>query len=133
MQWFRTYNEVVTDRKLRRIARLLGEFPESVIGIWITILAAANESTPRGSLNEYDHIDLAESLQMDPNRAKLFWQAFKTAGIISKNGVVNWSFRQFLSDSSKERTAKYRASKHAVTSQDRYGDGPDTDTDTDTE
>jgi hypothetical protein len=45
--------------------------------------------------------------------------------------LLNWNKRQFVSDSSTERTRAYRE-RHR-TSQERHCDAPDTDTDTDTE
>ena len=61
---------------------------------------------------------------------------FITQGFIDEEwNVLNWDERQYKSDTSKERTKRWRAK--LVTSHKRHGDGvvtvPDSDTDSDTE
>ncbi len=109
MEWFRCYHELIHDPKLRRIARELHETPESVIGVWCTLLSAASQSNPRGVLIEYGPEDLGDELNMKLSRAKAFLEAFKKAGILNQFGIVNWEKRQFPSDSSTERMREWRA------------------------
>ena len=108
MEWFRVYGEVVHDRKLRRIAAKMECPMAEVIGVWVTFLAAANESTPRGTLPDYQPEDLAATLQMGLGRAKKFITAFGAAGLFSPDGIKQWETRQFSSDSSTERVQKHR-------------------------
>jgi hypothetical protein len=58
--WFRVYNEVLTDRKLERIRSTTG-IPRVVIrGVWLTLLAMANDSPKRGCLLWAEGIPVTE-------------------------------------------------------------------------
>ena len=107
-RWFRCYNEVVTDRKFRQIAHKLKRTAPEAVGVWIAVLAAANVSEPRGSLNGFGPRDLAETLLMPQERARAYWSAFFDEGLIQLDGVRQWKHRQFDSDSSTERVRKLR-------------------------
>lgn len=76
--------------------------------------------------------DIAFALRVTEQELSDTKRVFIDRGFIDEEWkVLNWSKRQFVSDSSTERTRAYR--ERMRTSQERHCDALDTDTDTDTE
>lgn len=123
--WFRMYSEFAFDHKLQMMTEA-----EQRRFVMLLCLRCSN-----GDVTLHD-TQIAFQLRISEQD----WQATKSVFIAhklidSKNNVMNWDKRQFLSDSSRERVARYRErhrnasgniSNVTVTVQD-------TDTDTDTE
>ena len=123
--WFRMYSEFAFDHKLQMMTEA-----EQRRFVMLLCLRCSN-----GDVTLHD-TQIAFQLRISEQD----WQATKSVFIAhklidSKNNVMNWNKRQFLSDSSRERVARYRErhrnasgniSNVTVTVQD-------TDTDTDTE
>ena len=119
--WFRLYSEFVHDPKIqmmseamqRRFVMLLCDRCSDVL-----VTLSDDEMAYRWHISP---AELAETKAL-----------FIAKGFIEDDwSVVNWNKRQFVSDSSTERTRRYRERKR--TSQVTVGDGcdmPDTDTDT---
>ena len=114
MDWFRFYSEAVSDRKLRRVARVTKQAPATVIGIWTIILCIASESPERGELligqetpaTEEDIADVAGCDVAETLRQ------LEEIGLITRCGetllVTAWVKRQYNSDGSTARVRKHR-------------------------
>lgn len=140
--WFRFYVEACSDRKLRRLA------PEHR-WLFVACLAMARQSQEPGRLlvgdDPADSLDVADVACMDDVDAGM--AELVKAGVLAVDDrgwfVPRWADRQYESDTSAARTARYRSKDCDVTtpslppSQERHGDGhcdgPDTETETDTE
>ena len=160
MPWFRVYGELLSDPKIKRIARSIGCSKSTVIGIWISMLAIAGDSDDRGKLLisgqiPYTTEDLVDELDLEPSELAKFINQFRKLGMIEGDEtitIVNWEKRQPSSDNSAERVKRYRQNKEEKkeTLHDRYipvtvtelerscnaldsDKDKDTDTDSDTE
>ena len=128
--WFRLYAEFEDDPKVRCLPeqmqiRLIWLFCERCKGVTIS------------ERHRTFHWRCSDAELANTKRE------FMAAGFIDEHwNLLNWNKRQFLSDSSTDRTRRYRE-RHR-TSQERHSDraqshgnenvtAPDTDTDTDTE
>lgn len=128
-RWFRFYAESVNDSKVQRL-------PAHLFKTWVNLLCLA--STNGGTLPSRE--DIAFQLRMSDHDANSQIDELIGLGlidIVSGKSMEphNWKSRQYVSDTSKQRTRKYRDKLKqacdvtvtpAVTP-------PDTDTDTDTE
>jgi hypothetical protein len=123
--WFRMYSEFAHDHKLQ----MMSEANQRRF-IMLLCLRCSN-----GIVTLHD-TQVAFQLRISEEEWNTTKALFVAQGIIdSDNNVLNWEKRQFISDSSRERVARYR---------ERHGNGKsnmsnvtvtvqDTDTDTDTE
>jgi len=126
--WFRLYSEFANDPKVQTMSeaqqrRLVMLFCLKCSDVLVTLS---------------DH-EVAFALRITPEDLAATKAVFQAKGFIESGwNFVNWNKRQFISDSSTERTRAYRerartSQERAVTS-DRDGvTTPDTDTDSDTE
>ncbi len=133
--WFRLYSEIIDNYKIRCLA-----FADR--WHYVAILACKNQGIMKGSgelLERALSVKLGLSFaELDDLKSRLL-----AVNLIDENFCpISWDDRQFRSDSSKERVAKYRAKlkpKNNVTENKRYNpvtvtaQDTDTDTDTDTE
>lgn len=135
LPWFRVYHEIIDDDKLGLVA-----FEDR--WHYVAILACK----ARGLLDKADARDMMFrriALKMGVAARELDEIARRLAevGLIDRETLqpLAWDERQMRSDSSTERTRKYREKQRAkgsekgVTGVKRHSDGLDTDTDTDTE
>lgn len=114
MRWFRFYDDVVNDPKVQSL-------PADLFKSWINILCVASKNG--GVLPELSH--LAFALRCDLDAVTEMSQALQQVGLLDKKGSKliphNWNKRQFKSDTSTDRTKRYR-DRHknvTVTSQER--------------
>jgi len=131
--WFRLYSEIIDNYKIRCLA-----FSDR--WHYVAILACKNQGIMKGSgelLERALSVKLGLSFaELDDLKSRLL-----AVNLIDENFCpISWDDRQFRSDSSKERVAKYRAKlkpKNNVTEKKRYNPvtvtAQDTDTDTDTD
>lgn len=156
MPWFRLYSEILDDRKLKRITRTTRNPKALVLGTWVTLLALASQSDNRGRLEisagmPYEFDDLIDETGLEPESLQAILEAMISQELVTYDRealtyeITNWDERQFESDSSTERTRKYRARKKqdqpsqetegnvTGTSQERHRDALDTDTDTESD
>lgn len=131
--WIRLYRESLHDPKIVTLN-------DRQHRAWHNCLLMANDDGVLPPLRDI-HVHMrttpaeAEQLICELVEAELVdVEMLKGARTYSMHG---WSKRQYLTDSSAERTRKYRAKKKAVTSRGSHGDGdvtpPDTEADTDSE
>jgi hypothetical protein len=122
--WFRLYSEFADDPKVQ----VMSEAMQRRL-IMLMCSRCKEESIPE-SLRAFQWRITQEELEETK-------RVFVANGFIDEKWrLANWSKRQFISDSSTDRTRRYR--ERHETSQERHGDGDVTkcdalDTDTDTE
>lgn len=124
MHWFRLYSEFATDPKVQRM-------PEEMQRRLVMIFCAKAADTIR----TWCDADVTFYLRISDVACDETKKLFIERGFIDEQwNLLNWDKRQFVSDSSTERTKRYRERKR--TSQNvtvTKCDALDTDTDTDTE
>ena len=141
MPWFRFYSEALHDRKIARAVRMSQQPKAIVIGVWLTLLCLANESPERGRLMIADDMWLEEDeilaeTGLDPITFGKIIKAFQALNMVTVAAgyeVLNWEKRQYKSDNSSERVAKWRAKNkvtEGVTLQKHYSNALDTEEDT---
>jgi hypothetical protein len=128
--WFRLYsNDLLNDRKLTRIARVCQVPMCTVRGLWLTLLAMANDSPERGCLFIAKNIPVTEEeirldCGLDEQTFEALMNEMDALEMIDRQECVTVS--KFLdrnppSDSSTERVRRYRARQQA--SQKQSGNG----------
>jgi len=116
MPWFRVYSDILSDKKIKHITEKLQEPKALTIGIWVTMLAIANESEDRGNLlitstKPYSVSDLVDETGVNELKINDFLEEFKAWEMITWDeyiAISNWKKRQFRSDFSTSRVEKYR-------------------------
>lgn len=132
LPWFRMYTDFLNDAK---IIALAFEDQRHFIGLLALKSDGALDEAVEESL--LDRI-VAQRLWIDHGVIREVKKRLVAAGLIDTSWQpLAWDKRQFKSDSSKDRVAKFRASKKDgngdVTLQKRKSNAVDTDTDTDTD
>jgi hypothetical protein len=119
--WFRMYSEFATDPKVQSLSEVMQRR--------LVMLFCLRCGDVLVTLRERD---IAFALRVTPFELAETKALFVESGFIDEDWrIINWSKRQFVSDSSTNRTRAYR--ERMRTSRDGHSDGLDTDTDTDTE
>lgn len=132
MQWFRLYNDIVDNHKIRMLA-----FEDR----WHFIAIMACHSQELGGGDEFFERSLAIKLGVQLRELEEIQRRLMDVNLIDANWIpIGWDDRQFLSDNSKARVKKYREKQRlskGVTEVKRDCNVTvtvqDTDTDTDTE
>ena len=119
--WFRLYAEMPDDPKV-------GMLDDTTFRAWVTCLCFAAREGDSGRIGTMAEINWAARRDFTAHI-----EALDKAGLVTLRGdvfyVTRWRHRQFHSDSSAERTRKWRENKNPVTSkpdtpsQKRHGDG----------
>lgn len=130
MRWFRFYDEVLDDHKVQSLS------PE-LFKAWVNLLCVASRND--GVLPSIDK--LAFSLRVSAHEMQSRIDELVLAGLLdirtdSKLEPHNWPNRQFTSDTSVERTRKYRErlkKKPCDVTVTAKVTPPESDTDTDTD
>jgi len=148
MPWFRLYSDVLSDRKLARICRQVKQPKALVLGVWVTLLALANESPNRGHLLISENMPLTDEeiraeTGLDEPTFNAILDAFCGIGLMERGDeslkVVKWDKRQFKSDSSTTRVQRHRErqaqedSNATETLQEQPCNTPDPDPEEETE
>lgn len=112
-QWFRFYNDVLNDPKVQQL-------PPDLFKHWVNLLCIASKHD--GVLP--DLCDVTFALRCDETTVTTVLERLHNGGLIDRvNGGGNgwryaphgWDKRQFKSDTSKERTQRYRDRRRDVT------------------
>lgn len=122
--WFRFYNEIWSDRKIKRIRTRTGQPKFAIIGLWSCLMTLASESPDRGKLIYGDDClpvefeDIVDESGMEPDQCKSLIDQFVKLGMLHLEGdiyvLTNWDKRQFKSDhDSAERSRRSRQRKNA--------------------
>lgn len=147
-RWFRHYAGMMRDDKLVRVAIRSKQTIERVVWVWGAILESAAEIDDNGRY-DISADEIAYFLRADLADVEAVLVGFRELGRIDESGVVKWDARQFNSDRSADRQARYRERKKAeklrddteadcdgdatITSPSRHGDTPETETELETE
>ncbi len=123
MTWFRTYSEVLSDIKFKRIARLTGQPVATIIGVWTIMLCLASDSPTRGALLFSDgtpvtNEDIADMAGCDVTVTSHVTSQMSL--VTTENGVMfisNWDKRQFETDSSRSRMRRMRERQKSAKNQ----------------
>lgn len=107
--WFRFYVEALHDRKLRRLA-------PAHRWLWVAVLACARASAEPGWLlvgdDPADVDDLADLANLSAAEVRRGMVQLEAAGLVERDDtawvVPKWWARQFESDTSAERTRRWR-------------------------
>jgi hypothetical protein len=100
VQWFRLYNDIVDNHKIRMLA-----FEDR----WHFIAIMACHSQELGGGDEFFERSLAIKLGVQLRELEEIQRRLMDVNLIDINWVpIGWDDRQFLSDTSKERVKKYR-------------------------
>lgn len=119
MSWLRLYTDLINDPKVMQLECKL-------FRTWISCLCIAKQRD--GVLPDLPAIAFA--LRLKEETAKQHVDALIEANLldVTENGLIphNWANRQYLSDTSKLRTRRYRdrQKKVTVTTCDSHGDAP---------
>ncbi len=144
-RWFRHYAGMMRDEKLVTVAIRSKQSVERVVWVWGAILESAAEIDDAGRF-EVDAAEVAYFLRADETDILNVMDALEQSGRIAAGCVVKWGDRQYQSDKSVERQARYRERQRAkksnnnevlensdvtVTSRDGAVTPQETDTETD--
>ncbi|MBO9589084.1 hypothetical protein [Devosia sp.] len=144
-RWFRHYTGMMRDEKLVSAAVKSRQPVERVVWVWGAILESASEIDDAGRY-DFDATEAAYFLRADEADICAVLDALANAGRVADGRVVKWGDRQYQSDKSSERQARYRERKRQAvagsdgkqalgdvtpTSRDGKLTPPDTETDTD--
>ncbi len=116
MPWFRSYSEILSDRKIVRICRITNQPKVIVVGLWITLLALANDSPERGKLLltkgiPYSIDDIIAESEIPKEDVIKLLDAFRGMDMINGKNIIeisNWKKRQFKSDDGTKRVQAFR-------------------------
>lgn len=106
-RWFRHYAGMMRDDKLVRVAITSQQPIERVLWVWGAILESAAELDAEGRF-DFDEAEVAYFLRAAPEDIAAIIKGLTKAGRIARKFVKNWNNRQFKSDRSNERVARYR-------------------------
>jgi len=131
-RWFRHYAGMSADPKFAGVARRCSNVAGTqrvsradVLFVWNCIL----ESAAEGNSSQYawDADAIGDLLGCDTELVQRIHDELEQSGLVEKGRICKWDERQFVSDSSTQRSRKHRA-----TLQQQHATPPDTDTETDT-
>lgn len=117
-RWFRHYTGMMRDEKLVSAAVKSKQPVERVVWVWGAILESASEIDDAGRY-ELDPAEVAYFLRADEVDVASIIEALTAANRVADGVVVKWGDRQYQSDKSAERQARYRERKQG---KDRDGD-----------
>lgn len=118
--WFRVYsNDLLSDRKLSRVSRVTKQPPVVIRGVWLTLMAMANDSPERGKLLIAEDLpvtdgEIADDLGLDDDVLEAILVEFERLNMIERGeclALVHFLDRNPNSDSSTERVKRHRARK----------------------
>ncbi len=118
MDWYRRYHGTCTDPKLAKAARHAGVERYCAIAAWDAVLEYASGAKPRGCIFGLDPEDISFAIGCTDDQAQRLLQAFRALGMLNGERVCAWERRQFQSDSSAERTKRWRDKKSAASPND---------------
>lgn len=132
MDWFRLYGDMPSDPKI-------GTLTDGEFRTWIELLCAASKTEQSGDTGlNADTIDWALRRDVTVTLPRLLERELVTVGDNGNYFIRAWEKRQYKSDTSADRTRRYRAKLKAsaaveskngtVTSQKRHGDALEADT-----
>jgi transposase-like protein len=127
-RWYRAYEGTVTDAKLAEAAPVADVSRAVSIAAWHCLLeSAANVNNCGGYETSPRRVSII--LCEPPAAVEALFAAYAEIGLIKDGVVLSWRKRQHESDSSTERTRKWREKKQQETAECDAGDGDETSRD----
>lgn len=124
MDWFRHYHGLCKDEKLTAAAMSAGVSHCVAVAAWCYVLEHASAAKRRGDVTECHARHCAIALRIEVDEADRILRAFSSEGLIENGFVANWEKRQFASDSSAERTKKWREKNKLAEAGEDLGTSP---------
>ena len=141
-RWYRRYVGTVSDPKIAEAAMIAECSHSVVIATWDAILESAAETNASGEFSATPR-NVAATLHERCATPERVFEAVTEMKLISDGVVLRCRGRQFESDSSTERSRRFREKarkindgntlQRSATLRGRYATVPDTESDTDTE
>lgn len=127
-RWYRAYEGTVTDAKLHEIALVVECSRSVVISVWACILESAASANDGGSFDTTPRRVAAILVEPIATIERVFAE-MEALGMLQGSSVTAWQRRQFVSDSSTERSRKHRQQKRNsdATLQQQHATPPDTE------
>lgn len=116
MDWYRRYHGTCADPKIRLVARAAKVPTPYAIAAWDAVLEHASAHDDRGSVEGMSVDLLAVTIDCDEDEAARLLAAFTSRQMLIGGRVAAWEKRQSPSDSSTERTRKWRERRKAEAS-----------------
>lgn len=121
--WFRLYNELADDPKIRRVAVMTEQHELIITGLWVKLLIIANVSHVRGELRmaidlPYTLEDISYDVRLPMDQLEALLDAMIRVEMLHKDGdcyvITHFFDRQYKSDTDgAERVRRYRQRKAA--------------------
>jgi hypothetical protein len=127
-RWYRAYEGTVTDAKLAEAAAVADVSRAVSIAAWHALLESAATVNNCGSY-EITPRRVSVILFEPPEHVEALFAAYEEIGLIKDGVVLSWKKRQHESDSSTERTRKWREKKRQETAKCDGSDGDETSRD----
>jgi hypothetical protein len=127
-RWYRAYEGTVTDAKLAEAAMIADVSRAVSIAAWHCLLESAATVNNCGSYSTNPR-RVSVILFEPPAAVEALFAAYAEVGLIGDGVILSWKKRQHESDSSTERTRKWRDKKRQETPQCDGGDDDETSRD----
>jgi hypothetical protein len=127
-RWYRAYEGTVTDAKLAEAAMIADVSRAVSIAAWHCLLESATAVNNCGSY-ETNPRRVSLILCEPPAAVEALFAAYAEIGLIGEGVILSWKKRQHESDSSTERTRKWREKKARKTAECDGGDDNETSRD----
>lgn len=127
-RWYRAYEGTVTDAKLAEAAMVADVSRAVSIAAWHCLLESATAVNNCGSY-ETNPRRVSLILCEPPAAVEALFAAYAEIGLIEDGVILSWKKRQHESDSSTERTRKWRDKKRQETAECDGGDDDETSRD----
>lgn len=120
MKWLRLYHDTTNDPKWRVVSVRCGQPVGNVLAVWMQMLICASEAGERGTLEGWDDEFVAAMLGYAPEIVTAI-RACMQGLVLDGMKLTGWGKRQFASDTSAERTRRYRSRNDGGTGGDGGG------------
>lgn len=124
MGWFKSHDGAPLDSKWVIVGRMAGVPPGVVAAVWWAALDHANQNHPRGSVKGFDVEAVAAFYGWEFEDCQRVMDALERRKLLIDGMVSQWDKRQ--SDSSAERTRRYRERQRDKSQQDENDTSHDT-------
>lgn len=108
MDWFRLHHGTPQDPKWIVVARRAGVPVGAVLSVWIAMLDAASRATTRGTLEGWDHEDVAAMLGYETQDVSAIYTAMQ-GKTLDGDRIAAWDKRQPKRERDDDSAARVRA------------------------
>jgi len=113
--WLRLWTETPNDPKFRSVARIAGQPLTTVLAVFMHMMCWAKKAEEQGTLSGWVDEDIAAALDLESEQVVAIRSAMQ-GKLLDGDSLTGWAKRQpNRDDDSRERVARYREKKKAVT------------------